>query len=75
MAGSVPSPHTVVEDGARFLVHLLKGQNHGFFPDMAAGGAGCANTLPPVRASGCSIFSRTPVLSRLSRYRPVPSWW
>lgn len=37
MAGSVPSPHTVLEDGARFLVHLLKGQNHGFFPDMAAG--------------------------------------
>ena len=37
MAGSVPSPHTVSEDGARFLVHLLKGQNHGFFPDMAAG--------------------------------------
>ncbi len=37
MAGSVPSPHTVLEDGAQFLVHLLKGQNHGFFPDMAAG--------------------------------------
>lgn len=37
MAGSVPSPHTVSEDGARFLVHLLKGQNHGFFPDMAGG--------------------------------------
>jgi 23S rRNA (cytosine1962-C5)-methyltransferase len=37
MAGSVPSPHAVSEDGARFLVHLLKGQNHGFFPDMAAG--------------------------------------
>lgn len=37
VAGSVPSPHTVSEDGARFLVHLLKGQNHGFFPDMAGG--------------------------------------
>ncbi len=37
MAGSVPEPHTVLEDGARFLVHLRKGQNHGFFPDMAVG--------------------------------------
>jgi 23S rRNA (cytosine1962-C5)-methyltransferase len=37
MAGTVPSPHLITEDGARFLVHLLKGQNHGFFPDMAQG--------------------------------------
>jgi 23S rRNA (cytosine1962-C5)-methyltransferase len=37
MAGTVPSPHVITEDGARFLVHLLKGQNHGFFPDMAQG--------------------------------------
>jgi 23S rRNA (cytosine1962-C5)-methyltransferase len=37
MAGAVPSPHVVTEDGARYLVHVLKGQNHGFFPDMAQG--------------------------------------
>lgn len=37
MAGAVPSPHGVTEDGARYLVHVLKGQNHGFFPDMAKG--------------------------------------
>ncbi|MDO8285956.1 MAG: class I SAM-dependent methyltransferase [Rhodoferax sp.] len=37
MAGAVPTPHIVTEDGARYLVHLLKGQNHGFFPDMAQG--------------------------------------
>ncbi len=37
MAGSVPDPHLVSEDGARFLVHLLRGQNHGLFLDMAAG--------------------------------------
>ena len=37
MAGTVPTPHIVTEDGARYLVHLLKGQNHGFFPDMAQG--------------------------------------
>ena len=37
MAGSVPEPHTIVEDGARFRVHLLRGLNHGFFLDMAEG--------------------------------------
>ena len=37
MAGSVPSPHEVSEDGARFRVHVQKGQNHGLFPDMAEG--------------------------------------
>ncbi|WP_046112018.1 class I SAM-dependent methyltransferase [Aquincola tertiaricarbonis] len=37
MAGSVPDEHVVQEDGARFLVHLLRGQNHGLFLDMAEG--------------------------------------
>ncbi len=37
MAGSVPEPHLVNEGGALFRVHLLKGQNHGLFLDMAAG--------------------------------------
>jgi 23S rRNA (cytosine1962-C5)-methyltransferase len=37
MAGSVPEPHAVSEAGARFLVHVLKGQNHGLFLDMAEG--------------------------------------
>jgi len=37
MAGSVPDPHVVTEDGAHFLVHVLKGQNHGLFLDMAEG--------------------------------------
>lgn len=37
MAGSVPEPHEVTEDGARFRVHVLKGQNHGLFLDMAEG--------------------------------------
>lgn len=37
MAGSVPDPHVVTEDGAQFRVHLLKGLNHGFFVDMAEG--------------------------------------
>lgn len=38
MAGSLPEPqHIVSEQGARYLVHLLRGQNHGLFLDMAEG--------------------------------------
>ncbi|WP_101048021.1 class I SAM-dependent methyltransferase [Macromonas nakdongensis] len=37
MAGQVPEPHVVSEDGTRYRVHLLKGQNHGLFLDMAEG--------------------------------------
>ena len=37
MAGSVPDPHGVTEDGAHYRVHVLRGQNHGLFLDMAAG--------------------------------------
>ena len=37
MAGNVPTPHVVTEGAARFGVHVLKGQNHGLFLDMAEG--------------------------------------
>lgn len=37
MAGAVPEPHEVSEQGARYRVHVLKGQNHGLFLDMAEG--------------------------------------
>ncbi len=40
MAGEVPEPHVVTEAGAsgtRYVVHLLRGQNHGLFLDMAEG--------------------------------------
>ncbi|WP_416222235.1 class I SAM-dependent methyltransferase [Sphaerotilus sp.] len=37
MAGRVPEPHAVSEDGTRYLVHVLRGQNHGLFLDMAEG--------------------------------------
>jgi 23S rRNA (cytosine1962-C5)-methyltransferase len=37
LAGSVPEPHIVAEEGALFELHLLRGQNHGFFLDMARG--------------------------------------
>ncbi len=37
MAGAVPEPHVVTEAGARYVVHLLRGQNHGLFLDMVEG--------------------------------------
>ncbi|AOG24634.1 class I SAM-dependent methyltransferase [Acidovorax sp. RAC01] len=37
MAGAVPDPHVVNEGGARYRVHVLRGQNHGLFLDMAEG--------------------------------------
>lgn len=37
LAGSVPAPHVVTEQGARFRVHIERGQNHGLFLDMAEG--------------------------------------
>jgi len=37
MAGTLPEPHVVAEAGARYLVHLMRGQNHGLFLDMAEG--------------------------------------
>ncbi|GAB3358745.1 MULTISPECIES: class I SAM-dependent methyltransferase [Giesbergeria] len=37
MRGSVPEPHIVTENGSRFRVHVLRGQNHGLFLDMAEG--------------------------------------
>lgn len=37
MAGQVPEAHDVTEDGTRYRVHLLRGQNHGLFLDMAEG--------------------------------------
>ncbi len=37
MAGAVPDPHVVSEDGTQYKVHVLRGQNHGLFLDMAEG--------------------------------------
>ncbi|MBD9391290.1 class I SAM-dependent methyltransferase [Acidovorax sp. ACV01] len=37
MAGAVPEPHAVTEYGLTFKVHVLRGQNHGLFLDMAEG--------------------------------------
>lgn len=35
--GSVPEPHIVTEAGLQYRAHVLRGQNHGLFLDMAAG--------------------------------------
>lgn len=37
MGGEVPEPHNVSEDGTHYRIHLLQGQNHGLFLDMAEG--------------------------------------
>ncbi len=37
ITGGVPEPHIVTENGAQFHIHLLRGQNHGLFLDMANG--------------------------------------
>lgn len=37
MEGTVPEPHEVTEAGSRYKVHVLRGQNHGLFLDMAEG--------------------------------------
>jgi 23S rRNA (cytosine1962-C5)-methyltransferase len=37
MTGCVPDPHVVTERGTQYLVHILRGQNHGLFLDMAHG--------------------------------------
>ena len=51
MAGSVPEPHVVTEDGARYRVHVLKGQNHGLFLDMAEGRRWVARHVATHRAA------------------------
>jgi 23S rRNA (cytosine1962-C5)-methyltransferase len=58
LAGAVPEPHVVTEAGTRYLVHLLRGQNHGLFLDMAAGRAWVrAQTRPGARV--LNLFAYT----------------
>ncbi len=37
LAGSLPEPHLVTEDSAKYRINLQHGQNHGLFLDMAEG--------------------------------------
>lgn len=37
LSGEVPEPHVVTEHDMHYRVHVLKGQNHGLFLDMAEG--------------------------------------
>ena len=72
MAGEVPDPHIVTEAGARYRVHVLRGQNHGLFLDMAEGRRWVhAHYRRPSR-------SRTATASRCSTCLPTPApfrWW
>ena len=71
MAGDVPQPHVVTEHGARYLVHVLRGQNHGFFPDMAAGRAWVRRTVAehptPARMRVLNLFAYTCSFSVVAR--------
>lgn len=71
MAGSVPDPHVVTEQGARYLVHLLRGQNHGLFPDMAAGRAWVRRTVAahaePRHMRVLNLFAYTCAFSVVAR--------
>lgn len=61
MAGTVPSPHVVTENGAQFLVHVLKGQNHGLFLDMAEGRRWVRSHVPncPYKPKVLNLFAYT----------------
>lgn len=58
LTGEVPEPHVVTEAGTRYLVHLLRGQNHGLFLDMAAGRAWVRSQVRP-GAKVLNLFAYT----------------
>jgi len=64
MAGSVPDPHWVSEEGARYRVNVGRGQNHGLFLDMAEGRRWVqafvkARTTPRSRVRVLNLFAYT----------------
>jgi 23S rRNA (cytosine1962-C5)-methyltransferase len=68
MAGSVPEPHVVTEHGARFRVHVLKGQNHGLFLDMAEGRRWVARYIAArPRAKVLNLFAYTCAFSVVAK--------
>ncbi|XHS79337.1 class I SAM-dependent methyltransferase [Burkholderiaceae bacterium UC74_6] len=52
--GEAPEPHEVTESGTRYLVHLLRGQNHGLFLDMAQGRRWLAEQVAARVAAGAA---------------------
>lgn len=57
LSGTVPSQHIVQENGDKYLVHLLHGQNHGLFLDMANGRSWVRNNAKSKRV--LNLFSYT----------------
>ena len=53
MSGAVPEPHVVSEGGTKYGVHVLRGQNHGLFLDMAAGRQWVREHVAARRGDGC----------------------
>lgn len=64
MAGALPEPLVVTEQGARFRVQLERSQNHGLFLDMAAGRAWVRQTV----GEHCEHHSRGPKVLNLFAY-------
>ena len=71
MAGGVPEHHVVSEDCARYQVHVLRGQNHGLFLDMAAGRQwvrrAVATHPEPARIKVLNLFAYTCAFSVAAR--------
>ena len=57
LSGIVPGQHIVQENGDKYLIHLLRGQNHGLFLDMANGRSWVRNNAKSKRV--LNLFSYT----------------
>ena len=71
MAGTLPEPHVVTENGAQYLVQMARGQNHGLFLDMAAGRNWVAEQVKaharPERMKVLNLFAYTCAFSVVAK--------
>ena len=67
MRGQVPEPHVVTEDGTQFRVHVMRGQNHGLFLDMAQGRRWVRDRMAQTpRAKVLNLFAYTCAFSAVA---------
>ena len=71
MAGELPEPHVVTENGAQYLVQMARGQNHGLFLDMAAGRSWVSEQVKaharPERMKVLNLFAYTCAFSVVAK--------
>ena len=71
MAGELPEPHVVTENGAQYLVQMARGQNHGLFLDMAAGRTWVSDQVKaharPERMKVLNLFAYTCAFSVVAK--------